>query len=315
MSIRANIPLEAHGDQRGALVALESQRNIPFEIKRIYYIYATRQGVSRGFHAHTNLRQMVICLAGSCRMLLDDGHQRHNIHLNDPSKGLLLEGIVWREMHDFSPDCVLLVLADQHYDETEYIRDYSAFLELARQNTTREAPMLSPIHGKNLILRAAEPDDAQFILTLRTQAHKTRHLSTVADDLAAQRSWLERYKERERQGQEYYFIIQDKQHQPLGLVRIYDLQPHSFCWGSWIISDHAPTTTAIESALQVYEFGFGTLGYRQAHFDVRKANTRVVAFHQRLGATIVDEDQDNYYFHYHLTDYQPIRQKYRRYLP
>ena len=316
MNFRADIPLQQHSDDRGALVALEAQRNIPFEIKRVYYIYATRQDVRRGFHAHKALRQMVICVAGSCRFLLDDGHQRHHIQLNDPAKGLLLEGMIWREMYDFSPDCVLLILANEYYDDADYIRDYSLFRTQARASGKhQDRPKVNTLIGKNLNLRTARPDDAPFILALRTQAHKARHLSTVANDLTAQRSWLESYQERERQGQEYYFVIEDKQQQPLGLVRVYDLKPHSFCWGSWIISDHAPTTTAIESALQVYEFGFGTLGYQQAHFDVRKANTRVIAFHQRLGATIVDEDQHNYYFHYRLADYQPIRQKYRRYLP
>ena len=120
------------GDDRGSLVALEVGRSlaIPFEVKRVYYIYGTRQGVSRGFHAHRNLRQVAICVTGSCRMVLDNGATREEAWLDSPDKGLLIEGMVWREIHDLSPDCVLLVLASEHYDEADYIRSYDDFIGL-----------------------------------------------------------------------------------------------------------------------------------------------------------------------------------------
>ena len=116
------------GDSRGSLVALETFENIPFDIKRVYYIFDTLSDVSRGFHAHKNLKQVLICVKGSCRILLDDGNSKDNIILDSPQTGLLIESLVWREMHDFSEDCVLLVLASEYYDEADYIRDYDNFL-------------------------------------------------------------------------------------------------------------------------------------------------------------------------------------------
>jgi dTDP-4-dehydrorhamnose 3,5-epimerase-like enzyme len=108
-------------------------RAVPFDIKRVYYIYHTEQGVSRGYHAHKQLKQVAICVAGKCRMVLDDGKTREEAWLDCPTKGLVIEDMVWREMHDFSKDCVLLVLATEHYDESDYIRDYSDFLRQASQ--------------------------------------------------------------------------------------------------------------------------------------------------------------------------------------
>lgn len=118
------------GDSRGSLVALEGDKTVPFDIKRVYYMFYTEKGVSRGFHAHENLQQVAICVIGKCRMVLDDGKQREEAWLDSPIKGLIINDLTWREMHDFSSDCVLLVLASQHYDETDYIRDYDEFLKV-----------------------------------------------------------------------------------------------------------------------------------------------------------------------------------------
>ena len=118
------------GDDRGSLVALEAEKTVPFEIKRVYYIFGTQQGVARGFHAHHNLKQVAVCVTGKCRMILDDGKTREEAWLDSPTKGLLIGDLIWREMHDFSEDCVLLVLASEHYDEADYIRDYDAFIKI-----------------------------------------------------------------------------------------------------------------------------------------------------------------------------------------
>lgn len=117
------------GDDRGSLIAIEQGYNIPFEIKRVYYIFDTKEGVERGFHAHINLKQMAIVVKGSCTFVLDDGIKKEEIELNNPNQGLLIEGLIWREMKNFSPDCVLVVLASEHYDESDYIRNYDKFLE------------------------------------------------------------------------------------------------------------------------------------------------------------------------------------------
>ncbi|WP_375100998.1 MULTISPECIES: dTDP-4-dehydrorhamnose 3,5-epimerase [unclassified Pseudomonas] len=117
------------GDERGSLIALQGPGNVPFDVKRVYYIFGTQSQVSRGFHAHRDLQQMAICVAGRCRMRLDDGVTRQDVWLDAPHKGLLIKNLIWREMHDFSEDCVLMVLASGSYDESDYIRDYQTFLQ------------------------------------------------------------------------------------------------------------------------------------------------------------------------------------------
>ena len=129
MKLVNTIEFQKLGDERGSLVSLEQNKNIPFDVKRIYYIFGTKEGVSRGFHAHKNLQQVAICVKGSCRFLLDDGHNKENIILDSPNVGLHINNFIWREMHDFSEDCVLVVLASELYDESDYIRDYNIFLK------------------------------------------------------------------------------------------------------------------------------------------------------------------------------------------
>ena len=124
------IDLPTLGDERGGLIALESNDSVPFEIKRVYYIIDTKKGISRGFHAHKKLKQLVICVSGSCQFVLDDGIIRESVILNDPMQGLLVNKMIWREMHNFSNNCILLVIASQHYCEDDYIRNYQSFLEM-----------------------------------------------------------------------------------------------------------------------------------------------------------------------------------------
>ena len=129
MSLIKTINVKPLGDARGSLIALEGGKNIPFDIKRVYIIFDTKDGVSRGFHAHRNLKQIAICVTGSCRFVLDDGAQKEEIIMDDASKGLLIENLIWREIHDISSDCVLLVLASEYYDEDDYIRHYVQFIK------------------------------------------------------------------------------------------------------------------------------------------------------------------------------------------
>tara|TARA_X000000950_G_scaffold275453_1_gene361870 strand:- start:21933 stop:22331 length:399 start_codon:yes stop_codon:yes gene_type:complete len=115
------------GDERGSLIALEQNKEIPFDIKRVYYIFGTKESVQRGFHAHKKLKQIAVCVAGHCKIILDDGIDRIEATLDSPAKGLFIVESVWHEMHGFSNDCVLLVLASDYYDESDYIRDYTEF--------------------------------------------------------------------------------------------------------------------------------------------------------------------------------------------
>ena len=119
----------AHGDERGQLIAIEANKDIPFEVKRVYYMYDTGEGVRRGYHAHKQLQQILICIHGSCKILMDNGIERKVVPLNNPSVGLFIGNNMWREMFDFSPDAVLMVLASELYDEKDYIRDYDEFLK------------------------------------------------------------------------------------------------------------------------------------------------------------------------------------------
>ena len=120
---------QQHGDERGMLVALEGHNDIPFEIKRVYYMYDTKEGVRRGFHAHKSLEQILICIHGSCKILMDNGTEKKVVSLEKPYEGLYISNSIWREMYDFSPDAVLLVLASDVYREEDYIRDYDEFLK------------------------------------------------------------------------------------------------------------------------------------------------------------------------------------------
>ena len=121
------IPLEKHADSRGALTIAEANRNIPFDIKRVYCL--TKMNIEpRGFHAHIDLQQVMVCLSGSCNITLDNGRHREIVLINADREGLFIDKMVWREMHDFSQDCVLMVLASSWYDEGDYIRCYNDFI-------------------------------------------------------------------------------------------------------------------------------------------------------------------------------------------
>lgn len=118
------------GDDRGSLVVMDKNSGVPFSARRVYHISGTVQGASRGFHAHKKLHQIAVCISGRCRMVLDDGVTREDVWLESPQFGVDLPPMLWHEMYDFSPGCVLLVIASDDYDEADYIRHYSEFKEL-----------------------------------------------------------------------------------------------------------------------------------------------------------------------------------------
>lgn len=168
------------------------------------------------------------------------------------------------------------------------------------------------VRGKSIFLREVLEGDAEFILQLRTNPQKARYLSPTSSDLDNQKTFILNYS---KSLADFYFLICDWDWNRLGTVRIYDIKGESFCWGSWIIAGDAPTNTAIESALLLYDFAFFSLHYQKSHFDVRKDNERVVRFHERFGAKITREDECNYYFSYDLATYLKTRKKYAKFLP
>ena len=125
------LQLKKNIDDRGALVFIEGNNDIPFPIARIYYFYDVPLTKARGAHAHKKLEQLVIPIAGSFTFLLDDGIHKKSVHLSNPSEGLYICPMIWREIVDCSSDSVCLVLASRAYDENDYYRNYNDFLKEA----------------------------------------------------------------------------------------------------------------------------------------------------------------------------------------
>jgi RimJ/RimL family protein N-acetyltransferase len=172
------------------------------------------------------------------------------------------------------------------------------------------SPALDPAFRTHLRLVNADQADAAYICALRGDERLNRHLSASSADVGAQLAWLQGYKRREAAGEEYYFVIvcdgEDR-----GVVRMYDFREiegrRSFCWGSWIIPPPKTPGLATYSALLIYEVGFEALGFEQAHFDVRRENTGVVAFHTRAGARRVGEDEQDVFFWFFPEDHQALK--------
>ncbi len=138
------------------------------------------------------------------------------------------------------------------------------------------------IIGKNINMYLVDDEDAGFIFELRSDVVKNKFLNKIDNDIKKQREWIRLYKKREKNKKEFYFTIRNKNNEKLGLVRLYDFIDDSFCWGSFIIKHGVAFYISIEVVMNVYEFAFYNLGFNASHFDVRKDNDRVVAFHKNL---------------------------------
>lgn len=123
------IDFNVYNDKYGKLVPIEANRSVPFDIKRVYYIYEVDKNVRRGFHSHKELHQILICVHGSVKILVKTPEKEENILLNNPKTGLYIGPNIWREMYDFTDGAVLLVLASEYYDENDYIRNYDKYEE------------------------------------------------------------------------------------------------------------------------------------------------------------------------------------------
>lgn len=127
-------------DPRGALTFVEAQRHVPFEIKRVFFVYDVPTGQSRGAHAHRRLHQFLICLSGSFDVAVDDGESKRTHHLNRPWKGLYVPPLIWVSVTNFDPGTVCLVLTSEYYDESDDVSDYSLFLSLRGKGGDRTVP-------------------------------------------------------------------------------------------------------------------------------------------------------------------------------
>lgn len=167
---------------------------------------------------------------------------------------------------------------------------------------------------KNSKLSIVKINDAEFIISLRENPELNKYLSQVDSDVEKQQEWIANYKKREAERLEFYFIIKDMNNKSLGTVRLYDFQLGSFCWGSWIIKPGSPRKTAIESAINIYEFAFEVLGFCQSHFDVRNKNVNVINFHLRMGAQIVKSNEVDTYFIMTKAAYTKSKQDLKQFL-
>ena len=158
--------------------------------------------------------------------------------------------------------------------------------------------LIARVEGPNLILRLIKPDDAAYVHGLRSNPAYNTHLSTVTGTVDDQRTWIEDYKSREAQGQEFYYVIERKDGMRCGLVRLYDFDVESFTWGSWILDESKPRKAALESAVLIYQIGFLGHNFGSAIFEVLNKNSHTLAFHRRFGALETGHDELNTYFKY-----------------
>lgn len=168
------------------------------------------------------------------------------------------------------------------------------------------------ISGTKVNLRDVEIEDAEFILSLRCNENKSKFLHKTEYNIKNQIEYIKKYKNKEN---EWYFIIENKDFEPLGTVRIYDVKNNDdFCWGSWLIKEGAPSYAGISSAMLIYEYAFYKLNFSKVHFDVRKENKSVRNFHERMGAELVHEDELDSFYIYDKKSYEKIKPKYSKFI-
>jgi hypothetical protein len=127
------VTFDKNHEVKGNLTAVNNREQIPFDVKRIYYLYDVPSGLSRGGHAHKDLQQLVVALSGSFDITLDDGKAKRKFQLSRPNMGLLIPSGLWRELNNFSSGLICLVMASKLYEESDYIRDYSEYIEYKKK--------------------------------------------------------------------------------------------------------------------------------------------------------------------------------------
>lgn len=167
------------------------------------------------------------------------------------------------------------------------------------------------IVGRSVNLRQVCEKDAEFILSLRCDEKKARFLNKTENDPEKQRAYIAKCL---KKPQEWYFIIENKGGEALGTIRIYDVRGDDFHWGSWLIKDGAPTQTALESMLLMYDFAFYTLKFAKTHLDIRKSDRKTWSFHKSYGAKFEREDEIDVFYSFCKEDYEKIREKFYKFI-
>jgi RimJ/RimL family protein N-acetyltransferase len=267
-------------DDRGSLVALEQHKNIPFDIKRVYYIYNTSKDVRRGFHAHKELQQVLIAVNGSCRVLLDDGKESVEVELNSPAKGLFVDKLVWREMYDFSDDLVLMVLASDYYNEGDYIRDYDEFIEIVSD------------------LKFVEYDEIFLELSTKwlSDPEIKRLTMTPEIDRTKQLEWFSSLKNRN----DYYIRGILYSNNPIGAFGIKNISRDcAEYWG--YIGEKEYWSKGIGKYMLNYIFRYAKKsGLSYLYLKVHKDNYRAIALYKKYGFTELFQIDEVIYMVYKL---------------
>lgn len=168
---------------------------------------------------------------------------------------------------------------------------------------------IEQVDGSRLVLRLIRSEDADYLYGLRMNPAYNQHLSQLNGTVEDQRRWIENYKTREAAGQELYYLISRHDGVNCGVVRLYGIEREQFTWGSWILDNNKPFKAALESAVLVYEIGFGVLQLQRAIFDVRRDNERVLNFHRHLGAQETHFDAQDIFFTYTRETFQRDRDR------
>lgn len=310
------INFKEHIDVRGNLVALENSKDIYFPIKRIYYIYNVKDGEERGFHSHKDLEQVLISLGGSVKIRVKTNTEEEIYELNNPSEGLYIGPMVWREMFDFTPNTTLLVIASHEYDDNDYIRNYNEYIKLASEYFKNINDINKYMVGQNIYLKKVEESDAKFLSILRCDKVLTKYLSPVNGSIEDQIKWIRNYKMREYSKKEYYFKVINKSHEDQGFARLYhiDYEKKEATFGSFLMKRDHDKNAAIESMILINNLAFNYLGIQRIILDVRCKNEHAKKFYQRFGYQKYAEDDLNEYYELKKDDFKKLYDEKYKYL-
>jgi len=260
------------GDERGNLVSLEQMKSIPFEMKRVYYMYDLQKDLARGFHAHKDLQQVLVCLKGSCKVLLDDGRKKEIHYLDQPNKGLLIDKMVWHEMYNFSNDCVLMVIASGYYDEEDYIRNYQDFINI------------------EISIKFCEYEEIFLDLSrvwLRDQEIKELTMTPDFDD-EGQKKWYKSLKNKE----DYYIRGIKYKEKPIGVVGIKNINSDSAeYWG--YIGEKDYWGMGLGKYLLDYCYRYAqSIGLSFLYLKVAIGNDRAIKLYKKMGFKVQSNDEE-----------------------